>query len=821
MSVEQKSHKDGDVTGTGNLLRRLIFQASAVALLPALIAFIWLGLVREPLSQATNLSKLAQAAVDGRASMLSLYISDLEQRVDLVADQLLTGQPLARDLNPANLGFPDADAVTYIPLDDLGTVNISPGDHGLRTHIDIDVVRRAFGGENPQPESILTDEKAYTLFARGLGSPVSGVIVIEVGNSRLDELVLAGSEGQYRIIQELPGMSGVTVAGQMSADAIASTHISNTPWRLDFSPSEQWLSKAQVGWWDLGLSIGLALSGIILALYLLAVRSEKILRQEVNQILDTAELRAPLSVAIPTLVPLAKMLRQLSLLSRRQVVSQARKDATKDKPAESAAPESEVKTPTPSVADTAQREQDKHKPAVTSTDDFPDHIFRPASIRGDVRTELTDELIERIAQAVAVMCGDRGIQALVVAHDARQSSKKIRTTLVKALLASGRDVIDVGEIPTPTFYYATHETDADSGIMITGGHGDEHMNGLKIVLKRKLLSGVDMDEILTTLRARKSTQGSGRTVRLRVESDYIDRVAMDISLALPLKVVVDNDFGTAARVTPQLLEALDCDLVNLNTPEEGPRPEGLSLEASLEALGNKVRAEGADLGVLFDADGDRLHTVTEAGDPVSSDKLLMLFARDVLERNPGADIVYDISCTRLFAPFITRAGGRAQMSRSGQAFVREKMQQANALLAGDFTGHMFFAERWYGFDDAIYATARLLEILAAASSSFGDMVSALPSSIGTPEIIIPLDHKRRKKVMRTLVTNADFPGARITTLDGLRVDYADGWGVARNSTTESSITLRFEGNDEASVERVKGVLKKAIKDADKSIDTSF
>ena len=821
MSVEQKSHKDGDVTGTGNLLRRLIFQASAVALLPALIAFIWLGLVREPLSQATNLSKLAQAAVDGRASMLSLYISDLEQRVDLVADQLLTGQPLARDLNPANLGFPDADAVTYIPLDDLGTVNISPGDHGLRTHIDIDVVRRAFGGENPQPESILTDEKAYTLFARGLGSPVSGVIVIEVGNSRLDELVLAGNEGQYRIIQELPGMSGVTVAGQMSADAIASTHISNTPWRLDFSPSEQWLSKAQVGWWDLGLSIGLALSGIILALYLLAVRSEKILRQEVNQILDTAEMRAPLSVAIPTLVPLAKMLRQLSLLSRRQVVSQARKDATKDKPVESAAPESEVKTPTPAVDNTAQREQDKHKPAVTSTDDFPDHIFRAASIRGDVRTELTDELIERIAQAVAVMCGERGIQALVVAHDARQSSKKIRTTLVKALLASGRDVIDVGEIPTPTFYYATHETDADSGIMITGGHGDEHMNGLKVVLKRKLLSGVDMDEVQTTLRARKSTQGSGRTIRRRVESDYIDRVAMDISLALPLKVVVDNDFGTAARVTPQLLETLDCDLVNLNTPEEGPRPEGLSLDASLEALGNKVQAEGADLGVLFDADGDRLHTVTETGDPVSNDKLLMLFARDVLERNPGADIVYDISCTRLFAPFITRAGGRAQMSRSGQAFVREKMQQANALLAGDFTGHMFFAERWYGFDDAIYATARLLEILAAASSSFGDMVSALPSSTGTPEIIIPLDNKQRKKVMRTLVSNADFPGARITTLDGLRIDYADAWGVARNSTTESSIALRFEGNDEASVERVKGVLRKALKDADNSIDTPF
>ena len=224
---------------------------------------------------------------------------------------------------------------------------------------------------------------------------------------------------------------------------------------------------------------------------------------------------------------------------------------------------------------------------------------------------------------------------------------------------------------------------------------------------------------------------------------------------------------------------------------------------------------------MFDADGDRLHTVTETGEPVNNDKLLMLFARDMLDRNPGADVVYDIACTRQFAPFVTRAGGRAQMSRSGQAFVQEKMRQANAMLAGDFSGHMFFAERWYGFDDAIYATARLLEILAAASSSFGDIIAALPSSIGTPEITIPLDPRLRKRVMRTLVTNADFPGARITTLDGLRVDYADGWGVVRQSSTESALTLRFEGNDDASLERVKGVLKKAIMDAGESIELSF
>ncbi|MEK9542068.1 MAG: hypothetical protein VW016_01260, partial [Luminiphilus sp.] len=229
MSAEQKSQKEGEITSQGNLLRSLLMQAAAVALVPAVLAFIWLGLIREPLAQANSLAQLAQAAVDGRASMLSLYINDLEKRVDLVADEL-AGQSLARNMDPPSLGFPDADAVTFIPLDDLGTVNMSPGDHGLRTHIDIDVVRRAFGGENPEPESILTEEKAYTLFARGLGNPVSGVIVIEVGNSRIEELVVAGSEGQYRVTQELPGMSGVTVAGRLSSDSMASAQITNTPW---------------------------------------------------------------------------------------------------------------------------------------------------------------------------------------------------------------------------------------------------------------------------------------------------------------------------------------------------------------------------------------------------------------------------------------------------------------------------------------------------------------------------------------------------------------------------------------------------------------
>ena len=820
MSAEQKGQKDGEVTSEGDSLKGLLYRAGLIALAPALLAFVWLGLIREPLIQSGTATNLAQATVESRADMVGLYIRNLELRINVLKSQLET-QSETEDLSYAALSFPDADAISLIPLGDLGTVSISPGDYGLRSHIDIDIVRRAFGGENPAPEFVDTDDGSYTLFARGLGKPVRGVVIREVSQPRLAELMTPGNEGQYRIVQELSGAGIDTVAGALRGEPLVNADVVGTLWKVEFSPNPEWLAAAQPSWWGLIISVIIAIGGIFSGFYLLTLRSEQLLKSEVKRILEAAELRTPLRVKVPALTPVAKMLRQLSLLSRRQLVLQARREATREDAGDVGGKDVDILMPEPSDTQQEPDELLADLDSPSDIDEIPVHIFRSGSIRGDVQTELTEALIESIGQALAVMCGDRDIQTLVVAHDSRPSSKQIRTILVKALLASGRDVIDVGEIPTPAFYFATHEAETDSGIMITGGHGDEHINGFKVVFHRKLLSGIGIEEILATIRSRKTTQGSGRTIRSRIEADYIDRIAMDVSLALPLKVVVDNDFGTAARVTTPLLEALDCDLVSLNSPEEGPRPLGRTLDESLRSLGEHVVAEGADLGVLFDSDGDRLYTVTEAGIAVGNDMLLMLFARDMLERNPGADVVYDIQCTRQFAPFVTRAGGRAQMSRSGQAFIHEKMLQAKALLAGDFSGHLFFAERWYGFDDAPYAMARLLEILATASSGFGDIVAALPQSSSTPEINLALESRTRKKIMRALVSSADFPGARITTLDGLRVDYADGWGLVHNSTTESALCLRFEGNDDASLERVKGVLRKAIAEAEPGLDLPF
>ncbi|MDB3923812.1 hypothetical protein N9359_06900, partial [Luminiphilus sp.] len=295
MSAEQKGQKDGEVTSEGDSLRGLLYKAGLIALAPALLAFVWLGLIREPLIQSGTAINLAQATAESRADMVGLYIKDLELRINVLTSQL-EEQSEAEDLSYAALSFPDADAISLIPLGDLGTVSISPGDYGLRSHIDIDIVRRAFGGENPAPEFVDSDDGSYTLFARGLGNPVRGVVIVEVGQPRLAELMTPGNEGQYRIVQDLSGTSSDTVAGTLRGEPLVNADVVGTLWRVEFSPNPEWLAAAQPSWWGLIISVIIAISGILLGFYLLTLRSEQLLKSEIKRILEAAELRTPLRV---------------------------------------------------------------------------------------------------------------------------------------------------------------------------------------------------------------------------------------------------------------------------------------------------------------------------------------------------------------------------------------------------------------------------------------------------------------------------------------------------------------------------------------------
>ena len=803
-----------------NRLRRTFLQSIVVVGLGLLAAFLWLGAIREPISLATSKSKLAQVAVDGRAHIIALYLTDLEERIEQLADSV-EPYTTTTQLTPEAVGLPDAAAVSYIPLGDLGTVRISPGDHGLKSHIDIDIVRRAFAGEQPPPESIQRAETIYTLFARGAGDPLEGVILVEMTNDRLNTLVSASEEGQYQLLQRQSNGGFIKVAGDLAGASAASARVTGSLWSLQFQPDEGWLAVIQPAWWSLAGAIFTALSGFGLGAYWLLSRPQKVLEDEVSRILAQADQGLTITISTPALQPVAKSLIDLNSLVRSKLA------ASKASPQTAPVTDGSSRhTPEqPSIAREGL-EAAPESPAVSvapeQDDSIPEHIFEDTGIRGLAESELSGTLIEQIGRALAALCADKGISALLIARDGEASSDKLRTQLTQALVAGGVDILDLEEVPLPLLQFATYSTDADSGIMITSNSGQEPINRLQLIFNRQLVTGQGIEEILDAIRADKGTSGSGHISKQPITEAYQQRVVADISLALPLKVVLDHTPGantpgshtsdTMGAVAASLIESLGCEVVSADVMTDNTK--GFTpLEETLSQLGQKVIAEGADLGVTIDSHRGRLLTVTNEGLSVHTDQLLMVLAQDVLERNPGADVIYDVNFTRHFAPFITRCGGRPQMTASDHKSVSEKLVDSNGLIAATFSGQFFFIDRWFAFDDALYAMARLLEVLSSQSKSYQEMLSSLPVSVSIPELLIPLESSDRKKIMRALVSHPEFPGARITTLDGLRIDYADGWGVIRNAPDDSALAMRVEGNDNASLSRIKGVLKNALSEA--------
>lgn len=798
-----------------NGLRRAFVQSIGVIGVGLLVAFLWLGAIREPLSLAESKSKLAQVAVDGRAHIIALYVADLEERVEQLADSI-DPYTSTTTLVPEAVGFPDAEAVSYIPLGDLGTVRINPGDHGLRSHIDIDIVRRAFAGEEPPPESIATAEATYTIFARGAGDPLEGVVLVEMTNDRLSKLVSESEEGQYQLIQRQSNGDPLRVVGALESAPSASARVGGSLWSLEFQPNEQWLGDIQPAWWSLVGAILIALSTFGLGAYWLFNRPSKLLSDEASRILAQTGQGLSVTVNTPSLLPLAKSLVDLNSLTKRQLA------ALKTSPPKAPAGGGSAESPPEESVETAEKlvappESKSEAPGISTTseqhDGIPEHIFEDTSIRGRAESELSSTLIEQIGHAITVICADKGISALLIARDGKPSSDRIRTQLTKTLAGGGLDILDLEEAPLPLLQFATHTTNADSGIMITADPEGEDIIRLQVILNQTVLTGEGIEQILSTIRAGTRKSGSGRVAKQPIAMAYTEQVVSDISLALPLKVVVSHGPGVVGAIATSLIERLGCDVVSAESAPDNTEPSGASREQTLTRLGQAVIDAGADLGVHLDSQRGRLFTVTNDGSPVHTDQLLMLLAQDVLERNPGADVIYDVNFTRHFAPFITRCGGRAQMARSGAAFVGEKLLQTRALVAATFSGHLFFKDRWFGFDDALYGMARLLEVLSSQSQSYQELISMLPVAVSTPEILIPLDSAIRKKAMRALISHPEFPGARITTLDGLRVDYADGWGVIRNALNDGALVVRLEGNDNASLSRIKGVLQKALSEA--------
>ncbi len=442
--------------------------------------------------------------------------------------------------------------------------------------------------------------------------------------------------------------------------------------------------------------------------------------------------------------------------------------------------------------------------------------FKAYDIRGVVGKGIDEHFAEHLGRAFGSEAVAAGEKAVAVGRDGRLSGPALISALMRGLASTGLDVVDLGAVTTPMLYYvaATRgRRGCHSGIQVTGSHNPKDYNGFKMVLAGRAIYGEEIQNLRRRMESEDYITGKGRIGAMDIGAEYLQRIVGDCKLKRGLKIVVDSGNGIPGASAPGILRALGCEVIELYSEVDGDFPNhhpDPSKPENLVELIATVKSSGADLGLAFDGDGDRLGVVTPAGNIIYPDRQLMLFARDVLSRNPGATIIYDVKCTQRLAPVIRQAGGKPLMWRTGHSLIKAKLKQIRSPLAGEMSGHIFFRERWYGFDDATYTAARLLEIVSRSKNP-GKLLDALPTSFSTPELNVPCAEGEPPQVVTRLLETAQFPDAvQIITIDGLRADFKDGFGLIRASNTTPVLVLRFEGHNARALQRIQAAFMDAL-----------
>lgn len=440
-------------------------------------------------------------------------------------------------------------------------------------------------------------------------------------------------------------------------------------------------------------------------------------------------------------------------------------------------------------------------------------IFKAYDIRGIIDTTLDADVARSIGRAFGSAVRAKGEQVVVIGRDGRLSGPELAAALAEGLQAAGVDVVDLGIVATPMLYLGTHVLDAQSGIMVTGSHNPPDYNGFKMVLAGEAIYGDTIQALYQAIVDKNFTEGAGGYRTYDIADAYQQRIAGDVKLARPMKIAIDCGNGVAGAFAGDLYRALGCEVIELFCEVDGTFPNHHPDPAHPENLQDLIRClqeTDAEIGLAFDGDGDRLGLVTKDGQIIYPDRQLMLFAQDVLTRHPGEQILYDVKCTRHLAPWITERGGVPLMWKTGHSLVKAKMRETCAPLGGEMSGHIFFKDRWYGFDDGMYAGARMLELLSREKVPSA-VLNALPQSVSTPELQLKLKEGESFPLIAKLQKEAQFPGSdQIITIDGLRVEYPDGFGLARSSNTTPVIVMRFEAESEQALQHIQAEFKRVI-----------
>ena len=802
---------------------------------------------------------LVGSSVDSnhRTTIGQLLASEIAQQINIKESNFknqvekIAASPLALDaINGSTSDAIEAEATIATMIPFAERVRLIPRgqaktDQGFPpfTFIALDMVKSIEAGETASPEAISSQPRLEGDKWIILGSPVRsrdgslrGTLFVYLRSSALTADVTDGTKGQVTVMQMVGSEPRpFATAGSGGGGLVFTTELNNPKWTLQYTPAGVPAESApgNIVFYlipPLAMLL-LALGAIIYSAGQTGSAIQKNLSKLGSQIakVSSGNYDASVSYTLPGFADQDSKLKQF--LERAPTKSEDSEPAPKRQskrveppPKKQAEEIVEIEmTDDGDFEEVEEFEVDDFDEAVAaanegaSSEDTANiaHIFRAYDIRGVVGEDLSEDIARTIGMAIGSEAEARGQQALVVGYDGREYSPALAEALIEGLTASGRDVINVGAVPTPVLYYATHNSTTQSGVMVTGSHNPPEYNGFKIVLDGKTLVDQDIAALYERIQSGNFSSGSGTVSEMDIVPDYMDAIADDVVVAQPLKVVIDCGNGIAGSIAPELLDSLGCEAVPLFCEVDGSFPNhhpDPTKPENLADLISTVQSQGADLGIGLDGDGDRLVAVTAEGDIVWPDRMLMLFAKDVVSRNPGSDVVYDVKCTRHLNSVISGFGGRPIISRSGHSFVKEKIAETGAMLGGELSGHICFSERWFGFDDGLYSAARLLEIVGSQEDGLSDLLSEFPDSVSTPEIHIPIDDEEKFTLVEALMASADFEDATITTVDGLRVDFSDGWGLVRASNTEPALTLRFEADNDQALDEIKGEFKELLQE---------
>ena len=799
--------------------QRLLFIMLGIAvLLNVILGYFLYGVMVEDVSRA-NEQRTIQKELDSSVSVVSKYLRDTQGTLNQIAQNTALIQALNEKNTEAftvlskSFSEPIAHAIDLKILI-AGELEVdSTGEVPIR-YAELDLLRRAERGDKAYPEAVLINDKWLVHFVTpvtaGKDLPLIGTLMLTLDGDQLKKsLQAAGSGYGEKVLQQKFSNSPALAVFKIGEGNALPSQIQAVPasnWEIKFTASESLVSNAEEAptLWLLATGCCTALS-LFLALVLSRFLAKS--EQEAEQQLAPTVADVNKAATAPMVENSPNPLFQKQDILDIKVIDEDENIL--------------------GLHDTRNKKQSREPAAAAVVDEssVPAHIFRSYDIRGVVGKDLDVVLAEKIGHVVGSEALDKGESALIVARDGRTHSQDLTNALVKGILRSGCNVVNIGVVPTPLMYFATyHFSDVRSGVMVTASHNPAEYNGFKIVINNNALADEAISELRSRILRQQVHQGIGEESFREIIPHYIERIFSDVALASSLSVVIDAGNAVTGVVAPQLFEELGCQVTPLYCDLDGEFPHhdpDPTQESNLFALIEKVKEVNADIGVAFDGDGDRLVVVSAKGDIIWPDRLLMLFAKDILARNPGADVLFDVKCSRQLNQVISGYGGRPIMWKTGHSPMKAKMVETGALIGGEYSGHIFIKDRWYGFDDGLYAMARLLEIITLRDQSVDDIFASFPQLLITPEIKVSVPDKMKFELIKKLAETGDFQQGNVTSIDGIRVDYSKGWGLVRASNTSPALTLRFEAESEEAMIVIQQIFKRELLKIDPNLALKF